>query len=115
MFVSLTDSYEKPQLAQFRKFATTHVPTDYAAAFAALQPVAVRYYVSKRTGAGACCSWPLGRALKLFALAACCCRMTARSQRTPGSRSSRRPATASQHTARSKNRYACGTLGLQPW
>ena len=46
MFVSLTDSYEKPQLAQFRKFATTHVPTDYAAAFAALQPVAVRYYVS---------------------------------------------------------------------
>ena len=55
MFVSLTDSYEKPQLAQFRKFATTHVPTDYAAAFAALQPVAVRYYVSKRTGAGACC------------------------------------------------------------
>ena len=46
MFVSLTDSYEKPQLAQFRKFATTHAPTDYAAAFAALQPVAVRYYVS---------------------------------------------------------------------
>lgn len=44
MFVSLTDSYEKSQLAQFRKFATTHSQQAFSVAFSALQPVYVRYY-----------------------------------------------------------------------
>jgi hypothetical protein len=40
----MTDSYEKVQLAQWRKYATTHVSHEFDEAFAALQPVAVRYY-----------------------------------------------------------------------
>lgn len=44
MFVSRTDSYEKAQLAVFRKYATTHAHSDFAEAFDTLQPVAVRYY-----------------------------------------------------------------------
>jgi hypothetical protein len=44
MFVSLSDSYEKVQLAAFRKYATTHAPDYFAEAYDALQPVAVKYY-----------------------------------------------------------------------